>query len=249
ILFSTDTERFISMYTPRSFHGYKAKMGDELAPGSGGKLCVETGALVDKFIPKEVYGMPFRTIALPVVKEGKTIGCVAIARDRDKQVSVREIADTLAATSEEVAASVQEMADYAFSTDEAMKLLADSIRDLQQGIQVISEMNGVICNIASQTNLLALNAAIEAARAGEAGRGFSVVAQEVKKLAIRSTQAIAKVNKVLEEINNSIKNVDENGQKTSSMAAEQARAINEISGAMATIADKATHLNDISKNL
>jgi methyl-accepting chemotaxis protein len=75
------------------------------------------------------------------------------------------------------------------------------------------------------------------------------VAQEVKKLAIGSTQAIAKVNKVLEEIHNSIKNVDENGQKTSSMAAEQARAINEISGAMATVADKATHLNDISKIL
>jgi len=185
ILFSTDTERFTSMYTPKEFTNYEAKVGDVLAPGSGGKVCVETGSLVDRLIPKDVYGMPFRTIALPIVEEGSTIGCIAIARSREKQTKIIEIADTLSAISEEVAASIQEIANYASKTDGAMQALAESTCLLLEGIQTINEMNQMIKNIASQTNLLALNATIEAARAGDVGRGFSVVAKEVKKTRCR----------------------------------------------------------------
>ncbi len=64
----------------------------------------------------------------------------------------------------------------------------------------IGKILAVITNIADQTNLLSLNAAIEAARAGEAGRGFSVVAEEIRKLAENSGQAASQINKLLKEI-------------------------------------------------
>jgi methyl-accepting chemotaxis protein len=74
------------------------------------------------------------------------------------------------------------------------------IGDLENKSKQIGEIVDVIANIAGQTNLLALNAAIEAARAGDAGRGFSVVAEEVRKLAEQSQDAAKKITELIKEV-------------------------------------------------
>ncbi|ABO51230.1 methyl-accepting chemotaxis sensory transducer [Desulforamulus reducens MI-1] len=71
---------------------------------------------------------------------------------------------------------------------------------LQEDIKNLSEMLEAITNIANQTKLLSLNASIEAARAGEAGRGFSVVAQEVGKLAVKSKETVDFVSSTLKQV-------------------------------------------------
>ncbi|WP_082494630.1 MULTISPECIES: methyl-accepting chemotaxis protein [unclassified Methylobacterium] len=114
---------------------------------------------------------------------------------------------TVAAASEEMSASVQEIvqqvgrsaavaqqgADKAKQTDLTVQKLAISAERISSVVSVISD-------IASQTNLLALNATIEAARAGEAGRGFAIVAAEVKNLAGQTTKATGEIGEQIAEI-------------------------------------------------
>ncbi|MGB0898896.1 MAG: methyl-accepting chemotaxis protein [Psychrobium sp.] len=83
---------------------------------------------------------------------------------------------------------------------------ADAVQGVHHRAKAVRDLITMISEIADQTNLLALNAAIEAARAGESGRGFSVVADEVRALAGRTAQATTEINQVIDGIDNETNN-------------------------------------------
>ena len=96
--------------------------------------------------------------------------------------------------------SVKTNIEKMFSIRHKIQTIAELILELSDFVQSISSTIGLVEDIAEQTNLLALNAAVEAARAGEHGKGFAVVASEIRKLADESKQATAKIISLVNDI-------------------------------------------------
>lgn len=97
-------------------------------------------------------------------------------------------------------ASVQSLTESSESTAEITRNVIVSIEELQAKSKAISHIVSAINDIAEQTNLLSLNASIEAARAGDAGRGFSVVAEEIRKLADQCLASAGQISSIVKEI-------------------------------------------------
>jgi methyl-accepting chemotaxis protein len=112
----------------------------------------------------------------------------------------------------------------------------DAMSQIEGSSRKISDIIGVIDEIARQTNLLALNAAVEAARAGDAGRGFAVVASEVRSLAQRSSQAAKDIKDLITNSNNQVQAGVDLVNKAGAALAEILESIKQVAGIVADIA-------------
>lgn len=151
---------------------------------------------------------------------------------------IKEAASTGGEILEETVGSIQSLSTAVIST-------AENIKELGRSSESIGEILQVISDIADQTNLLALNAAIEAARAGEHGRGFAVVADEVRKLAERTVSATSeidgKIKSIQTEVTQSVSEMDSGvslAEEGSMMVGNLKMSLEEIINGVIDIANK-----------
>ena len=169
-----------------------------------------------------------------------------------------------AAALEELTGSVREAADTARTVEGAMgetrteaeesgRIVRDAITAMdaiQTSASAITQIIGVIDDIAFQTNLLALNAGVEAARAGEAGKGFAVVASEVRALAQRSSQAAREIKDLIgsstDQILQGVDHVNRTGTALERVVERVSRMAGLVSNIAAAAAEQARGLSEIN---
>ncbi len=134
------------------------------------------------------------------------------------------------------ASSVQELGRQADNVSSSSKVVEDVITELTTKVQKVGGFVDTILSISSQTNLLALNASIEAARAGEAGRGFSVVADEIRQLSEDTKEASNNITRIIQDLNadtrlanESIANAVDSVTKQNELIAETREKFSQVS--------------------
>lgn len=243
----SDREKFI-YYLPGRELKMDLKPGMRIGKGSGLHTAVTTGKVMDVVVPKEAYGLSFKSRGLPIKDEsGQIIGAIAFGISLKAQEAIIEVAQTVASSTQQTSATVEELASSAQQLAGSQEILENLGKEVLEQVKKTDVILGFIHEVADTSNLLGLNAAIEAARAGDHGRGFSVVAEEIRKLSVKSAQAVKEIRDILAIINEKVVVMSEKVVEAAALSEEQAAATEEISAAMQELATSASKLEEVAK--
>lgn len=198
----TDTERYIEFVRGKQIPQI-VEAGQKIPEGTVVGECLKTGKRVIKKVGDEVLGFPYIACGIPIREEGKIVGAVSFITPIDKQERLLKLSVSLSNSVEELTTTSELMESTSESLSEIAVKVDGITEELNSNISLTDNILNMIQNIAKQINLLGLNAAIEASRAGEVGRGFTVVAEEIRKLSGESTTSAKDIENILSEIKES----------------------------------------------
>lgn len=251
-LILVDREKYLFVQSSSSYIVKSAKAGEPyIQVGSAVQAIAERRNIV-KRVDKAAAGshVSFFTSSAPIVNDENTvIGAVTVIQTVDKQEAVHAMAadltqaiSTLAANTEEISAQSQEIAGV---SQDLVKKVTESLARVHQTNQVLELIKGV----AGQTNLLGLNAAIEAARVGEQGRGFGVVAQEIRKLADSTSDSVTQISRIINAVQADSEYNKDHLELMVQAISQIASAVNDTANTVQQTSELAARLNRMAEEM
>lgn len=242
----TDKTNWIAYY-PGNKLDVKIQVGQEIDQDNPINKTLKNGTIENSIIPKEIFGFAFQGTSYPIKNsDGEIIGAIAAGRSLEHSEKIKESAESLYSCLEETNAGVSNIAEGTQQLWNTINDVALFTKATEEKINVSMNAIELIKNIASQSNLLGLNAAIEASRAGESGRGFSVVASEMRKLAQLSGESSKEISQALLEMTNSIKNILNSFNSVGKISQDQVTSTQEMKLAIEEITKSAEELINLS---
>ncbi|OAT79944.1 chemotaxis protein [Desulfotomaculum copahuensis] len=241
-VYLADCEKYI--YCNIGVVQLKLRPGDPVLAGSMTARALQTGRRAVARVGGEVYGVPYIGTGYPVTdpETGETVGAFGTTMPVTRQEKLTADAEQL----ENQVGAIAMATGNLSATAEELAATTETLNNNAQGIrEEIKKTDGVVAliqEIAEQTHMLGLNAAIEAARVGEAGRGFNVVAGEIRKLSQETQRSVKDILQTLQKMQQSIIELTQSIEQMAAATQQQAASAQEISASVNELGAIATDL-------
>ncbi len=208
---------------------------------------LKTGEISRMVVGPERFGFPFTLTVNPVIDQNKVVGLLMTSTSTEKIDSLRTMSSELAATAEQLNATTEEVVTVSNVIADKVQIMTSDSEMISKTVESVYEVIESIQYIATQSNILGLNASIEAVRAGEYGKGFTVVANEIRRMADQSKESAVNIINFLEKVKEAANQNNRSIQDIASMMEEHAKSIQELTNSFAIISSAAEELKKKAK--
>lgn len=244
----TDTEKYL-IQLPAKFDPVRIAPGTLIKEMSNPLLeeSLKTGKINRLEAGPEEFGLSFIVTWNPIKEHHKVVGLLITTTSTEKLDSLRQVSTNLAETVEKMAATTDEIAKVSEVVSNRIQEVSSESESITKSIEEAYQVIKAIQDIANRSKILGLNASIEAARAGEYGKGFSVVANEIGKMADQSRDSSDNIIKYLQKVSKAVQQNNETIQEIVGTTVEHSASIQELNSSFAYIAATAENLMKSTK--
>jgi len=241
----TDTKKYLKVQMGTRLD-FGVNVGDPIPQGGAAVLAIKTGDTMIKDVSKEVFGIPFKSYAIPLKEGNEIIGVFVVGKSLEIRNSVITTATNLSGALKQISSAIGEFAENLQEVGNMNQTLLENAKEGQKSTKDTNEILKFIQGIASRTNLLGLNASIEAARVGESGKGFAVVAGEIRNLSLSTSDSVKKIDTVLKTLELSIDSITGKIAQSNEVQQAQSANIEEIVASIEELNATADSLEELS---
>jgi len=250
-IYMSDLTKIAYKQSSKKFDMPSISVGHELSEADIAYRVIQSKQSIIEEVDASKYGVPLEIVNYPLFDEdnGELVATLGIVTPKKTAVTLREMSHTLENSLTGIAAAIQQLAASATEIHSNEGVLNSNIKEIIEVSEEINEVSAFIKEIADETKMLGLNAAIEAARAGDAGRGFGVVAEEIRKLSAQSKSTVPRIKQLTDTIKRKVDEASEKSNRSLDASQGQAAASEEVTASIEEITSMSEELSHIAESL
>ncbi len=233
----TDREKFL--HNVRNDGTGETYNNTPLSPTGAATRAIKQGQPVIDYFPS----MALKSYSVPIKGEnGEVEGCIIVGKSLKRREELQELSKSLSSALQQISEVAN---DFSAKLQSVVAMNAETSKKIEEAHSNVSSTDKIfkfINQVTSQTDLLGINASIEATRAGAEGRGFKVIAQEIRKLSETSRESVDKIYTMLNEINKSVDEICSTTEKTQEITEGFSTAFADIASSVEKLSENAKKL-------